>query len=84
MSFCFAEGEREQNFSILEEVAAIRCTLEMTPGGDSSLDDELVVGLQVELQDEQDHELAAAIAQLTELVGAKLIELACIYWQEIS
>ena len=73
MSSCFTEGEREQNFSILEEVAAIRCTLEMTPGGDSSLDEELVVALLVELQDEQYHELAAAIAQLTELVRAKLI-----------
>ena len=84
MLSCFAEGEREQNFSILEEVAAIRCTLEMTPGGDSSLDEELIVALLVELQDEQDHEMAEAITQLTQLVSAKLIELACIYWQEVS
>ena len=66
---CCDIGEREQNFSILEEVAAIRCTLEMPPGGANQPSDKLIVALLAELQDEQDHEMAEAVIKLSEFVS---------------
>lgn len=66
---CCNIGEREQNFSILEEVAAIRCTLEMPPGGVNQPSDKLIVALLAELQDEQDHEMAEAVIKLSEFVS---------------
>ena len=61
-------GEREQNVSILEELAAIRCALETSPDDSELPGDEFIIGLLAELQDEQDREMARAIVNLTELV----------------
>ena len=66
--------QREENFSILEEAAALKIAnvQNLVKEGNSEANQKAIfVNLLTDLQNEQDREMARLISNLTEMVGTR-------------
>ena len=77
----FVTDDREENLSLIDEAAAIRCVLKhrlLTQQGNTEVSlEDISTLLLTDLQNKQDSEMASAVARVTKMVSGGVYVL---YW----